>query len=388
MTADNTNIMLLAGEPSGDIHGGHLCRELKSLSPDILLFGMGGPEMEEAGMEILHRIGDTGVVGFWEVYREIGKYWKIFKKMVAFMEERKPDAVILIDYPGFNIRFARKAQRMGIKVYYYISPQLWAWGQWRIKKIRRSVDRMLVIFPFEKEFYNSHGIEAEFVGHPLIGTLNPDLEQEECRERLGITSSPLIGLLPGSRRGEIEKILPLLLETAGILQKDIPEADFIIPVASAELNPVIKEKLRAASITAKVAEQNSQEIIAAADLLILASGTVTLEAAFFLKPMIIVYKLSFFSWLMAKILVKIPFIGLVNIVGGKEIVPEFIQYQAHPKEIARRAVEILTQPEIRNRMIRELTIVKEKLGPTGAAGRAARVIIQALHPRREPIKKT
>jgi len=378
MTADNANIMILAGEPSGDIHGGHLCRELKNISPGIQLFGMGGPKMEEAGFEVVHRIGDTGVVGFWEVYKELGKYWKIFKKMVAVMEERRPDAVILIDYPGFNIRFARKAHQLGIKVYYYISPQLWAWGQWRIKKIRRYVDKMLVIFPFEKEFYNSHGIEAEFIGHPLIGTLNLDLSKEECQKHLGITSSPVIGLLPGSRRGEIKKILPILIETAKILQEKIPEAKFILPIASIELRPLIEDQLKQTSVKIRTREGSGKEIIVASDLLILASGTVTLEASVYLTPMIIVYKISFFSWLMGKILIKIPFIGLVNIVRGQKIIPEFIQYQARPEAVAQAGLEILTQPEIRKRMIGELKIVRDKLGRPGAATRAAAVITNSL----------
>ena len=378
MTADNANIMILAGEPSGDIHGGHLCRELKNISPGIQLFGMGGPKMEETGFEVVHRIGDTGVVGFWEVYKELGKYWKIFKKMVAVMEERRPDAVILIDYPGFNIRFARKAHQLGIKVYYYISPQLWAWGQWRIKKIRRYVDKMLVIFPFEKEFYNSHGIEAEFIGHPLIGTLNLDLSKEECQKHLGITSSPVIGLLPGSRRGEIEKILPILIETAKILQEKIPEAKFILPIASIELRPLIEDQLKQTSVKIRTREGSGKEIIVASDLLILASGTVTLEASVYLTPMIIVYKISFFSWLMGKILIKIPFIGLVNIVRGQKIIPEFIQYQAQPEAVAQAGLEILTQPKIRERMIGELKIVRDKLGRPGAATRAAAVITNSL----------
>jgi len=378
MTADNANIMILAGEPSGDIHGGHLCRELKNISPGIQLFGMGGPKMEEAGFEVVHRIGDTGVVGFWEVYKELGKYWKIFKKMVAVMEERRPDAVILIDYPGFNIRFARKAHQLGIRVYYYISPQLWAWGQWRIKKIRRYVDKMLVIFPFEKEFYNSHGIEAEFIGHPLIGTLNLDLSKEECQKHLGITSSPVIGLLPGSRRGEIEKIMPILIETAKILQEKIPEAKFILPIASIELRPLIEDQLKQTSVKIRTREGSGKEIIVASDLLILASGTVTLEASVYLTPMIIVYKISFFSWLMGKILIKIPFIGLVNIVRGQKIIPEFIQYQARPEAVAQAGLEILTQPKIRERMIGELKIVRDKLGRPGAATRAAAVITNSL----------
>jgi len=374
MTADNTNIMILAGEPSGDIHGGHLCREIKNLSPGIRLFGMGGPEMEDAGVELVYRIGNTGVMGFWEVYKEIGKYWKIFKNMVAVMEKRRPDAVILIDYPGFNIRFAKKAHRLGIKVYYYISPQLWAWGQWRIKKIRRSVDKMLVIFPFEKEFYNSHGIEAEFVGHPLIGTLNPDLSKDDCRKQLGITTSPVIGLLPGSRKGEIEKILPILIKTAEIIREKLPESDFILPIASTEMRPLIEDQLKHTPVKIKTREGRGEEIIAASDLLILASGTVTLEASLFLTPMIIVYRISFLSWIMGKILLKIPYIGLVNIVRGEKIVPEFIQYQAQPEKIAQTGLDIITQPGIRERMIGELKIVRDKLGRPGAAARAASII--------------
>jgi len=177
---------------------------------------------------------------------------------------------------------------------------------------------MLVIFPFEKEFYNSHGIEAEFIGHPLIGTLNLDLSKEECQKHLGITSSPVIGLLPGSRRGEIEKIMPILIETAKILQEKIPEAKFILPIASIELRPLIEDQLKQTSVKIRTREGSGKEIIVASDLLILASGTVTLEASVYLTPMIIVYKISFFSWLMGKILIKIPFIGLVNIVRGQK----------------------------------------------------------------------
>lgn len=378
MNAEKAELMILAGEHSGDIHGGNLCRELKLLSPELHLFGMGGQEMEQAGVELVHRIEDTGVVGFWEVYKEIGKYWKIFKKLVAIMKQRKPEAVILIDYPGFNIRFAQKARQAGIKVYYYISPQLWAWGQWRIKKIRRAVDKMLVILPFEKDFYNSHGIEAEFVGHPLIGTLNLDSSQEECRKRLGITSSTVIGLLPGSRKSEVEKILPLLLDTAEILQEHLPEAEFIIPAASPELLSLIKANIHSTSVKITVTEFSGQEFIPAADLLILASGTVTLEAAVFLKPMIIVYKTSFFSWIMGNLLIKIPFIGLVNIISGKKIVPEFIQFQARPKVVAQAGLNLLTMPECRNDMIKELSLVKDKLGLPGASKKAAHTIIDTL----------
>ena len=379
MTGD-VKIMVLAGEPSGDIHGSHLCRELRDLYPGVNIFGMGGEEMEKSGVELVQRIGRTGVVGFWEVFKDIGRYRKIFKRLVAIMEERSPDAVILIDYPGFNIRFARRAHNQGIKVIYYISPQLWAWGRWRVKKIRRSVDKMVVIFPFEKDFYANYGVDAVFVGHPLVGNLNLSLGKEECRRRLGIEGSPVIGLLPGSRKSEVEKILPVLLKTAGILREHLSEAVLLLPVASPALRPLVEEIVRLSPVEINLLEERGQEILAASDLLILASGTVTLEAAVFATPMIIVYRLNFFSWISARLLVTLPYIGLVNIVAGKKIVPEFIQYQARPARIARVALKILGRPEIREEMIRELALASEKLGKPGAGRRAAREILQIIIP--------
>lgn len=379
MTHNNINIMVLAGEQSGDIHGGNLCREIRELSPGVTLFGMGGDSMEEAGVELVQRIGRTGVVGFWEVFKDIGQYRKIFNRLVSVMEERRPDAVILIDYPGFNIRFARRAHQQGVRVIYYISPQLWAWGRWRVKKIKRFVDKMVVIFPFEKDFYAAYGINVAFVGHPLVGTLDRGLTKEGCRKLLGITDSPVIGLLPGSRHSEVEKILPFLLETAGLLRERLPGAVFLLPVASPQLRPLIEESVRSTSVEIRLLEGSNQEILVASDLLILASGTVTLEAAVFATPMIIVYKVSFFSWISARILLTIPFIGLVNIVAGKLVVPEFIQYQARPDRVARAALEILDRTEAREEMIRELAVVSERLGRPGASRRAARVVLDTIN---------
>lgn len=380
MTKNSIEIMVIAGEQSGDIHGGNLCREIRELSPGMTLFGMGGDSMEEAGVELVQRIGRTGVVGLWEVFKDIGRYRKIFNRLVSEMEERRPAAVILIDYPGFNIRFARCAHQRGVRVIYYISPQLWAWGRWRVKKIKRFVDKMVVIFPFEKDFYADYGIDAAFVGHPLVGTLDRGLTKEGCRKLLGITASPVIGLLPGSRKSEIEKILPILLGTAGILRERLPGAVFLIPVASPDLLPLIEEIVRSSPVEIRLLEGSSQEILAASDLLILASGTVTLEAAVFKTPMILVYKLSFFSWISGRILLTIPFIGLVNIVGGKKIIPEFIQYQARPDLVARAALEILENPEIREEMIRKFAVVSDRLGRPGTSQRAARVILDSINP--------
>jgi len=374
----NNDIMIVAGEPSGDIHGGRLCRELKKLDPRLRLFGMGGERMAEAGVELVQEIGKTGVVGFWEVYKDIGRYRKIFRNLVGVMADRRPRAVILIDYPGFNLRFARRAHNLGIKVVYYISPQLWAWGKRRIKKVRRFVDRMIVIFRFEKDFYRDHGVEAVWVGHPLVAALERSLDGESARKILKATGSPVIGLLPGSRKSEIEKILPVLLESAGEIGRDFPGAEFLLPVASPELRPLIEDCLEKARVRVRIEDNSNQEIIAGADLLLAASGTVTLEAAIFKTPLIIVYRLSFFTWFFVRMMIRIPYIGLVNIVAGKKIVPELIQYQARPEIIARAARRILTQPETRERMIHELEKVGLALGEPGSSLRAARAVLEAI----------
>lgn len=377
MTTSN-DIMIVAGEPSGDIHGGRLCRELKDLSGGLKLFGMGGERMEAAGVELVQPIGKTGVVGFWEVYKDIGRYRKIFNRLVRIMDERRPRAVILIDYPGFNLRFARQAHRRGIKVIYYISPQLWAWGKRRIKKVQRYVDLMVVIFGFEKDFYRGYGVDAVWVGHPLAGTIDRSLDRGAARKTLETNGSPVIGLLPGSRKSEIEKILPVLLAAAARIRDDFPRAEFFLPIAAAELRPLAESLLESSPVPVRTGDGTGLEIIAAADLLLAASGTVTLEAALYATPLLIVYRLSFLSWLFARLMIRIPHIGLVNIVAGREVVPEFIQHGARPERIAREAREILTRPEVRERMIRELRSVAGALGAPGSSRRAAEAIREAI----------
>ncbi len=374
----NTEIMIIAGETSGDIHGGRLCRELKQLDPEIRLFGMGGERMAAAGVELVQEIEKTGVVGFWEVYKDIGRYRKIFHHLVRVLEDRRPRAVILIDYPGFNLRFARRAHQRGVKVIYYISPQLWAWGKRRVKKVRRFVDRMIVIFRFEKEFYRRQGVEAVWVGHPLAASLDRSPDRESARKILKTTGTPVIGLLPGSRKSEIARILPVLLQTAGRISRDFPEAEFLLPAAAAGLRPPINDCLRASPVRVRTEEGLTREILAGADLLLAASGTVTLEAALFATPLIIIYRLSFFTWLFIRMMIRIPHIGLVNIVAGKEIVPEFIQYRARPDRIAREAKKILSRPEIRERMTQELAGVGRALGEPGSSRRAARACLEAV----------
>ena len=244
-----------------------------------------------------------------------------------------------------------------------------------MEKIRKYVDRMVVIFEFEKEFYRSCGVEADFVGHPLVDTLEPIIEKEEDIPELNLTGSPLIALLPGSRKSEIERILPLMIRTAGIIKKQKPAAQFVLPVASSELGSQIGKYLEASAVDIHPVTSGLPAIFGSADLAVAASGTVTLEGAVFGVPMVIVYRLSFFSWLIARLLIKIDFIGLVNIVYGSMIVPEYIQHRARPPRIAARVIELLDDDAARRRMRDALETVKKKMGPPGASERAARIII-------------
>ena len=375
--AKELSLMVIAGEASGDLHAGNLCRRLLQLHPGVKLYGMGGTRMESAGVELVNRIGRTAVVGFWEVFKDIGRYRKIFHHLVNVMEERRPDAVVLIDYPGFNIRFARQAHSLGIRVIYYISPQVWAWGRRRIKKLERLVDKMVVIFEFEKKFYQPYNLDVEFVGHPLVDTLGTVLSKEEARKHLGLNQGTVIGLLPGSRRSELERLLPVMLKTGLRIQNQLGEVTFVLPLASPLLRQLVLEYLEASPLPVKLFEGKAQTVLAASDLAIVASGTATLDAAAFLTPMIIIYKINFFSWLLIRFLIKIPYIGLVNVISGSKIVPEYIQFKARPGLIAKRAVTILAHPDVREGMISRLHSVRESLGKPGASLRAARAVLAA-----------
>jgi len=375
---ESVSLMVLAGESSGDVHGGRLCRCLRERAPGLRFFGMGGEEMAAAKVELIHRITPAAVIGFWEAFKSLGRYRRIFRRLIGEMERRRPAAVILIDYPGFNLRFARAAHRRGIKVIYYITPQVWAWGRGRIKSLRRYVDKPLVVFQFEKEFFRSHGLEADFVGHPVLDGIKRDLTPEISRRALGVRGEPVIGLLPGSRQSEINRLLPLLLRSAAIIRRSHPGADFVLPLASAELKPSVDAILAELQVPVQVVNGRSQEVLAASDLVIAASGTVTLEAAFFLTPVIVVYKLSILSWLIARALIKIPYIGLINIILGRQAVPEFVQFRARPGLVAAAAEKFLSEGKERSEIKESLETARRSLGGPGATERAARIILEAI----------
>ncbi|HIE43364.1 MAG TPA: lipid-A-disaccharide synthase [Candidatus Omnitrophica bacterium] len=372
-------IMIVAGEPSGDIHGACIIKSLKSLNPSLEFIGAGGKRMVEAGLKGIGGMENFAIVGFKEVCGKIRLLKRNFEKLSRMMRCEKPDCFIPIDYPGFNLRLAEVAKSTGIPVFYYISPQVWAWGKNRIKKIQKYVDKMYVILPFEEEFYSRYGVKAEFVGHPLLDIVKPVLGREEALSYFHLDrDKPVIGLLPGSRWEEIRLSLPVMVDVCRIISCKIPEIQFSILVAENIDARRVKSLLNREDSQIHLVKEKPYEFMNLCDLLLVNSGTATLEAAILGRPMVIIYKLSFFSWILGKILIRIPNFGLVNIIAGEEIVPEFLQFGARSSVIAKEILHMLHNRNKRERIQRNLYKVKEKLGKNGASQRAAKAILEEL----------
>jgi lipid-A-disaccharide synthase len=365
--------MIIAGEASGDLHGSGVVRELKRLSPGVEVFGVGGDKMQREGMDIIYHIRELGFMGF----KEVLKHLPLIKTMEHTLEQivkfKKPDVLVLIDYPGFNLRFARIAKRYSVKIIYYISPQVWAWHRSRVKKMQAIIDKMLVIFPFEVDFYRNEGIDAEFVGHPLLEVLDSKLDRQNFCKRFDLdTNKLIIALLPGSRKQEIDYIFPEMLSAARIIAQR-KEVEIMVGVA-----PTLEEKYFRTLYNLEgvhMIKGLTYEMMENADLAIVTSGTATLETACFGTPLLVVYKTSWFTYLVGRALVSLKNIGLVNIVAGKTIVPEFIQHFASAKQLAKSAIKLLDDEKKLAEMKAELSKVKGMLGTIGASKRVAERIL-------------
>jgi len=378
MSQDKKTILIVAGEASGDLHGAYLAQALKKLNPEIKLCGAGGSLMQNSEVEIYYNFVDLAVVGFWEVLKNLRKFKTIFKFLSQKLDEIHPDAVILIDYPGFNLRFAREVKKRNIKLIYYIGPQIWAWGGKRIKLIKNLVDKMIVIFKFEEGLYKAHGIDVTFVGHPLLDIVKPSSTKTELLKKYALSpNKKTIALLPGSREVEVERHLPLMLKTAQLIAKKNPAVQFVVSQAPNLSEDFFSSLLSSFQLPAS-SFKNSYDCLELADFVLVASGTATLETAILEKPMAIIYKTSFLTWLIAKPQIKIPYIGLVNVVAGEKIVPEFIQYGACPRRIAQKVLDLLGNPRKQEEIGENLRKVREKLGQPGAADRAAKTILSLL----------
>lgn len=373
-------ILLVAGEVSGDLHGSHLVEALQRIDPEVQFFGIGGEGLEKRGMKILYPAQSLSVVGITEVFVKLRTILKALGGLKRSLEREKPDLVILIDFPEFNLRLAKIAHRRGIPVVYYISPQIWAWRPQRIKLIARVVKKMIVLFPFEVPLYESAGVDVEWVGHPLLDIVKPTLSKEKALGEFGLDPKRrTIGLLPGSRIHEIERLLPPLLAAADLLHQEIPDLQFVIPLAPGISRTTLSSPMKDLSFPVQLVEGLPYDVMNLCELLIMSSGTATLEGAILGKPMIIIYKVSLLSYWVGRALIRVDHIGLVNLVAEKEIAPELIQRDVNPERISDEAFRILRDP-IRSRKMAELmNDIRQKLGEPGAAQRAASIVYSILH---------
>jgi len=373
-------ILLVAGEVSGDLHGSHLVEAIQRIDPEVQFFGVGGEGLERKGMKLLYRSQSLSVVGITEVFFKLRPILKALRGLKKSLDQEKPDLVILVDFPGFNLRMAKIAHRRGIPVLYFISPQVWASRPKRIKLIARVVKKMIVLFPFEVPLYEAAGVDVEWVGHPLLDIVKPTLPREVAFQKFGLDPKRrTIGLLPGSRTHEIERLLPPLLASAHLLQQEVPDLQFIIPLAPGISKPILISQMKNRSIPVKVVEGFTYDVMNLSELLIIASGTATLEGAILGKPMIIIYKVSLPSYWIGRALIRVDHIGLVNLVAEKEIAPELIQKDVTPRRIADEAFRILRDPILSRKMTESMGEVRQKLGEPGAAQRAAHIVTSLLH---------
>ncbi len=370
-----SRVMMIAGEASGDLHGAGVVRELRVRVPFVEIYGIGGDRMRREGMELIEHISAVSFMGFAEVVKHLPTIRSVEKKMELLLARRRPDVLVLIDYPGFNLRFARTAKRAGIKILYYISPQVWAWNKKRVRKMKGVVDRMKVVFPFEVELYRREGIDVEFVGHPLVETIRCSSTRAEfCKARGLNPDRKLLALLPGSRTQEVEKILPTMIHAALRLQQT-HGVQAAVGVAPA-LDPNFLRQFAPADSAISFVEHGAHDLMKHAEAAIVTSGTATLETGWFATPMVVVYKTSPLTYLIGRLLVDVPHIGLVNIVAGKGIVPELIQHEMNSENLVRAVGRILENQNYADTMRSELSVIKQKLGGPGASARVAEGILQ------------
>ena len=377
-----TRILISAGEASGDIHAAAVTAAIKKIDSSAEVFGMGGDALRNAGGEVLFDIKDHGVMGFVEVLKKLPDLFKLRDDFEKVMDERKPDCLITVDYPGFNMKLAKLAHDKGIPVVSYIAPSAWAWHKSRAKKVAKIVDKVACIFPFEYDVYKEAGAYVEFVGHPLVDIVKPSMTKEEAMAFAGKEEGKkLILLMPGSRLMEIEKMLPTLLEAAKIIKKQLPEVSFVMPRAGTIPISLLEEKIQVSGLDVKITEGNNYDLFSVADLALATSGTVTLEAALCGLGSVIVYKTNSVTYFIAKLLVNIPHIGLPNIVAAKSVVPELIQNDFTPAKVAQEALALL-ESERNAKMKEDLAYVKERLGKPGAVGRVAELVLKIAREKR------
>lgn len=373
------SVLVIAGEVSGDQRAAEVIRAVHARQPDVKFWGIGGPDMRAAGAETYHDIREMAVMGLVEVLRRYTFFRRVFNEMVTAAETRRPDAVLLVDYPGFNLRFAAQMKQRGIKVIYYICPQVWAWHRSRIPKMAQIVDRLLAIFPFESQVFTGTGLKVDFVGHPLVDAAQS--ARIVPSQNLPWHGEPKIALLPGSRRQEIERILPALWQAAVLVQKQHSTASFILAAPSEAVANIVRSTLSRLDVGPAHCElvvERTREVLLQSRAALVASGTATLETALMGCPMLVVYKTSLPTYLIGRQLISVSHIGMVNLIAGRTICPEYIQHEATPEKLAAGLLPLLGDTPARTTQIAGLAEVAAKLGSPGAATRAAAILLTEL----------
>lgn len=373
--------MIVAGEASGDLHASNLIKAVHEISPHISFYGVCGKMMREAGAETLVESSTLSVVGIAEIIPNAGQILGALRLLKKRLREDRPSLLVLIDFPDFNLMLAAYAKKIGIPVFYYISPQVWAWRKGRAKKIAHLVNRMAVAFPFETDLYMKHGLSADFVGHPLIDAVKVDRDKDAIRSELGIDEGKkVIGLMPGSRSKEIRALLPPMLESAEIMAARSPEFEFVLPLAHTVDRALVDRYLSLYKVNVKVAEGMTYEVMHISDMAFIASGTATLEAAIIGMPMVVVYKASSLTYLIGRCLVltNISWFSLPNIVAEREVVHELLQDEVNAGRMVDEAFAILFGKGVSEKMKKDLSDVKERLGGEGASKRTARLLVEMV----------
>lgn len=372
-------IMIVAGEASGDLHGAGLVRQTLELAPDIEFFGMGGCRLREAGARLLFDLENMSLMGLSEIVSRIRYAWDVLNSLKRVLIEERPAALVLIDYPDFNFRLGKAARSVGVPVFYYVCPQVWAWRTGRVRQMARFADRLVVLFPFEVEFYRRYGIKADFVGHPLLDVMDPPRPKAEVKAELGFDPErPLLALMPGSREPLVRELLPVLLEAASLMRKRRPELALAIPRASTLEKDFLDAFLAGGPEGVRIIEGDSHRLQNAADAVVAASGTSTLETALMLTPLLAVYRMRPLSFHILRWMQKTEFVSIPNLIADRPLVPELLQKEARPDRIAAELERLMNEPETRDAIIEGFQGIRDKLGRPGASRRAAGLLLETM----------